>query len=148
GASNDAGQTITLSGDGVNTTATTDANGNFSIEVAVTQMGTLSATYAAGMQKASARGGGNPPAPDNTNFTARQEPRGYWGIKGTDTGAPDPAGMVIHFGGLQALQNQTAGVAADGTFDEVFQLNGQTGCVTAMTTDWWGQVGGAATSVS
>jgi hypothetical protein len=147
-APNEAGQTINLTGNGWSTTATTDANGNYSVTVPVGMLGNVTALHWAGTQAdASAVVSVNPPPPSISGFTAIQEPGGFWEFKGTVAGTPDPAGMTITFGGLTAIQGDTATVAADGTFDATFQLNGETGSVTAMTTDWWTQMGGACVAV-
>jgi hypothetical protein len=146
GAPSDAGQTITLGGYGGTTTATTDANGNFSVTVAVTQLGIVTAGYAPGgqQQPVTASVTVNPMAPAITGFTVIPESGGYWEFEGTVTGTPDPQGMTINLGGLSSLQGQTIAVAANGTFDECFQLNGQTGTVMASTTDWWGRTANAS----
>ncbi len=148
GAPVEAGQTITISGGGVNTTATTDANGNYSVTVPVTQLGNVSAVYMSGLQMASAMVNVNPAAPDITGFNAIQEPGGYWEFKGTVAGTPDPGGMTITFGGVPTVQGLTTTVAADGSFDVVFQLGGQTGVVSATTTDWWGRTDQATVGVA
>jgi hypothetical protein len=151
GAPVEGGQTINITGPGgLQTTATTDANGNYSvtIPVAANQLGNVMATHVwNSMMDAAASVSVNPLAPTITNFKAIQEQGGYWEFTGTVTGTPDPQGMTITFSGLPEVQGQTTTVAANGTFDVVFQLNGDAGDVNVMTTDWWGQVGTAGTSV-
>jgi hypothetical protein len=140
GAANDAGQTINIGGYGGTTTATTDANGNYTVTVADTQLGTVYAGYGSGGQMlAQASVNVNPEAPTIANFGASQESGGYWDFSGEITGTPDPGGMTITLGGLSSIQGMQITVNANGTFAEEFQLNGQTGTVGAMTTDWWGR---------
>jgi hypothetical protein len=138
GEANNAGQTITITGYGGTTTVTTDANGNYSIVLAVTQLGTVTASYS-GQQPATASVNVNPPPPNITSFGASQEPNGYWEFSGTITGTPDPEGLVIQLSGLPALQGMTITVNANGTFSEEFQLNGESGTVECSVTDWWGR---------
>jgi hypothetical protein len=141
GAPNDANQVIGISGYGANTQTTTDANGNYSVTVPVTQLGTVSAAYVVnGQQQASNSVTVNPAAPQITNFAAVEEPNDYYEFTGTITGVPNPGGMTITLGGLQAVQGQTITVNANGTFSESFFMNGQAGNVNANTMDWWGRM--------
>jgi hypothetical protein len=145
GAANNANQTVQFSGV-ASGSATTDANGHFSVTLPAAQLGTESAFVPAQMSNV-AQVAITALAPAITNFTAIQEEAGVWEFKGTVTGTPDPAGMIITFGGLSALAGQTTTVAANGTFDFSFFLNGQTGNATAVTTDWWNRTSNTATDL-
>ncbi len=141
GASNDANQVIGISGYGANTQTTTDANGNYSVTVPVTQLGTVSAVAMVnGQQQASNSVTINPAAPQITNFVAIEEPNGYYEFTGTVTGTPNPEGMTITLDGLSSIQGQTITVNSNGTFSDSFNMNGQAGNVGATTMDWWGRM--------
>jgi hypothetical protein len=140
GAPNDAGQTIMIGGYGNSTTTTTDANGNYSVTVPVTQLGTVTGAYMVnGQPQTTASAAVNPAAPQITGFKAVEEPNDYYEFTGTVTGVPNPGGMTITLQGLSSVQGQTITVNANGTFSESFFMNGQTGEVGAMTMDWWGR---------
>jgi hypothetical protein len=138
-----AGQVIGISGQGWNGSAITDGNGNYTVTIPVTKLGTVTAMT---MDNQSNRPqvALNPPAPQIVNFVASAEPGGLEDFSGKVTGTPNPGGMSIAFGGLTALLNRYTQVNADGTFDVVFALNGQVGVAMAQTKDWWGQVSNVA----
>jgi hypothetical protein len=47
--------------------------------------------------------------------------------------------MTVRLGGLPSLDGVTATVGSDGWWEVTRTLNaGETGTVTAITTDWWG----------
>jgi hypothetical protein len=135
---NVANQAISIQGQGWSASATTDANGYYSVTVAATHLGAVTATVVSSpsvqdQETLTAA------VPQITNFVAIQEANGQWEFKGTITGTPDPQGMTITFGGLSNIAGNTTTVLSDGTFDVVFTLGTQEGFVTATTTDWWGQ---------
>jgi hypothetical protein len=138
GATNNAGQTIVITGPGWSGQATTDASGNYSVTIAVTKLGTATATVE---QKPTVTVQTNVtvPPPNITNFQAIQEGNGVWEFKGKVTGTPDPQGLTINFSGFAAVNGLTTTVLSDGTFDVAFSLGNASGFVTASTTDWWGQ---------
>src|SRR5579875_2513699 len=105
--------TINLTGV-VKASATTNAQGYYSITLSIPQLGTENAVSADGQSNtalAILKGG----SPSISNFTAVAEGNGLWLFSGTVTGAPTQ-GEVVNFGGITPLQGQSTSVKSDGTF--------------------------------
>jgi hypothetical protein len=140
GASNVAGQTVTLTGqNGLSTTAKTDGNGNYHSTTAVvlSQFGPVTASISdpsCNQPQVNVSAA----APVISSFTIKMLDSGGMELSGTVTGTPDPQGMVITFSGPAGIQGLTATVGANGTFDLVLSFT-VTGSITAGTTDWWGR---------
>ena len=118
-------------------TATTNAQGNYSVTLKASALGQVTATSADGLsnQATSTLVGGTPKI---NNFTAMPEGGGLWEFSGNVTGAP-AQGEVINFGGIVALDNVTRNVQPDGTFAYFTNVGtGQGGVATAEAVDWWG----------
>lgn len=131
-----ASQTVELTGV-VNASATTNAQGNYSITLSVPQLGLESAFSADGLSNTAqytlAAG-----SPVISNLSAVSEGNGLWLISGSVAGAPTQ-GEVINFGGINALLGQSVEVNPDGTFDfYAIVSSGQGGWATAQAVDWWG----------
>ena len=140
-----ANQTVNLSGV-VNATPTTDSQGNYSVTVAVPQLGQERATSADGQSNTalSTLVGGSPVVSD---FTALSLGSGLWEFSGTVTGAPIQ-GEVVNFGGINALMGQSDTVNADGTFDfYAIVSTGQGGWASAQAVDWWGDTSAIAATL-
>jgi hypothetical protein len=130
-----ANQTINLTGV-VNATATTNAQGNYSVTLAVPQLGQENAASTDGLSNTAQYNlaGGSPVI---SNFRAVSEGGGLWLFSGTVSGAPTQ-GEVIDFGGIDALTGQSVSVNPDGSFDFYAMVNsGQGGWATAEAVDWW-----------
>jgi hypothetical protein len=138
GATGNAGQTIVITGQGWSGQATTDSNGNYSVIIPVTKLGTATAVVQQ-HPTVTVQTNVTVPPPNITNFQAIDEGNGEWEFKGTVSGTPDPQGLTINFSGFAAVNGLSTTVLSDGTFDVVFDLGNATGFVTASTTDWWGQ---------
>lgn len=131
-----ANQAVNLTG-AVNATATTNSQGNYSITLAVPQLGQENAASADGHSNTAqfTLAGGSPVI---SNFTAEAEGNGLWLFSGTVTGAPTQ-GEVVNFGGITPLVGQSTSVNPDGTFDfYAIVNNGQGGWASAQAVDWWG----------
>ena len=131
-----ANQTINLGGV-VNGTATTNAQGGYSVTLPVSKLGQVTAASADGqsniVQSTLVSG-----SPTINNFDAASEGSGLWYFSGTVTGAPTQ-GEVVTLAGIPALQNQQVNVNPDGTFGYFCIVNtGQGGWANAEATDWWG----------
>ena len=129
-------QTINFGGV-VKGTATTDAQGNYSVTLTASALGQVTAASADGLsnQATYTLVGGTPVI---NNFTAIPEGGGLWEFSGNVTGAP-AQGEVVNFGGIPALENQSRNVQPDGTFSFfVVVASGQGGVATAQAVDWWG----------
>lgn len=143
------GRTVTFNGAATGTT-TTDANGNFSITLTATTLGTVGAYTMdpAGHPSNSATVTLTSTAPKITNFYCTEEGDGWFEFHGQVTDE-DVQGLVVRFGGaLVSLQNQTDQVEGDGWFHFRIQLNGtqsDEGTATAQVTDWWGLTSNIAT---
>jgi hypothetical protein len=142
GGQNPANQVVTIAGSNWSVNTTTDAGGNYSRGTPVTTLGQVTASVAdPASNKPTVKV--NPPAPQITNFTAVQD-YGLEEFSGTITGTPNPSGMTVIFGGLSSVAGQTTTVGNNSQFSAAFNMNGQTGNVSALTTDWWGQVSNTA----
>jgi hypothetical protein len=131
-----ANQAVNLSGV-VNTTVTTDAQGNYSVTLAVPQLGQENAASADGLSNTAQFTLVNG-SPEITDFTAVAESNGLWLFSGSVSGAPTQ-GEVINFGGINALMGQSVSVNPDGSFDfYAIVSTGQGGWATAQAVDWWG----------
>jgi hypothetical protein len=118
----------------------TDANGNYSITLPVTQLGAVTATTTNGQSNTAQVTLVSQP-PLITNFTWTVGAGGMTTFSGRvlDQSAP---GLTVSFGGEPvSMQNQKVTVDADGWFHFSIKLNGaatDNGAVTAVVTDWWG----------
>lgn len=139
-----ANETINLTGV-VNTTVTTNAQGNYSITTAVPQLGTESAASADGLSN-TAQYTLVAGAPVIANFNAVAEGNGVWLFSGSVSGAPTQ-GEVINFGGITPLMGQSVTVNADGTFSFYATVpSGQGGLASAQAVDWWGETSATDTT--
>ena len=131
-----ANEGINLSGV-VTASTTTNSQGNYSITLAIPQLGAEDAVSADGKSTiavAVLQGG----SPSISNFTAVAEGNGLWLLSGTVSGAPTQ-GEVVNFGGITPLQGQSTTVNSDGTFDFYAMIpSGEGGLATAQAVDWWG----------
>jgi hypothetical protein len=141
GTSTPAGQGITLSGE-VNGSATTDANGNYSITLQASALGQVEASWwVNGVSQASATTNLSVAPPNIDQFNAIQYPGDYWLFTG-HVSDYSPNGLTIEFGGLKSLQGVTTNVNSSGNFSYGVQLNGSSndnGWADAATYDWYGQ---------
>lgn len=135
-------QTINLTGV-VNTTTTTDSQGDYSITMPVPQLGTEFAASADGQSNTAQFNlvGGTPVI---SGFSAVSEGNGLWLISGSVSGAPTQ-GEVVNFGGITPLQGQSTGVNDDGTFEFYAIIpSGEGGVASAQAVDWWGDTSDTA----
>jgi len=131
------GVVVTFSGV-VSGTATTDANGNYSVTLTPTALGQITATTTDvwGLTSSSVMATVSNTAPTIT-LTAVQHGN-TWTFSGhvTDEYA---AGLVVTFSGPGAINGRTTTVACDGTYSlSVMLTSSDVGWVTATVTDWWG----------
>jgi hypothetical protein len=131
-----ANHTIDLTGV-VNGRATTNAQGNYSVTLAVSRLGEISAFSADG-QSNSVQATLTSQVPTISNFEAVCEGGGIWMFTGTVTGAPTQ-GEVVNFGNISALKGRSVTVNPDETFSFFCTVSGgQGGVATAQAVDWWG----------
>ena len=97
-----SGMTVVITGQGWSGQATTDSNGNYSVTIPVTKLGSATATVTQNSTTTTATTNVTVPPPQITNFTAIQEGN-LWEFKGTVTGTPDPQGLIISFSGFPAV---------------------------------------------
>ena len=133
------GLTITFTGMVTGSTVT-NPDGTFTATFTATGLGEVDAstTDSQGLESnvATVTLTSNPPV--ITNFMATAGQGGVWTFTGTVTDE-SPAGLVVTFGGLPSLANQTATVQSNGSFElSVVLQAGEEGTATAVTTDWWG----------
>lgn len=140
-----ANQTINLGGV-VSGTATTNAQGAYSVTLPVSKLGQVTAASADGLSgtmNATLVGG----TPTINGFSAVPQGGGVWLFSGYVTGAPTQ-GEVIHFDGLTALADKSCNVNPDGSFSYYCRVfAGQGGIATAEATDWWGDTSSTVTKV-
>ncbi|HTU22551.1 MAG TPA: hypothetical protein VMG10_31220 [Gemmataceae bacterium] len=131
-----ANQTVNLTGV-VNGAATTNSQGDFSVTLAVPQLGTEYAASADGLSNTAQYTLVNG-APVISDFTAMSLGNGLWEFSGSVSGAPTQ-GEVVNFGGITPLMGQSDSVNPDGSFDFYAIVNsGQGGWASAQAVDWWG----------
>jgi hypothetical protein len=139
--------TVTISGVASGTT-TCDAQGDFSVTLAVPTLGNISVVASDGTLNSTAAGlnliNG---APGITMQAVRN------GAQVTFSGSvadEAPAGLTVTLSGTRAVNGRTATVAADGSWSITVTIlagnGGSGGNVTATVTDWYGQTGQAYTS--
>jgi hypothetical protein len=128
---------VTINFTGVCTgSAVTDANGNYSFNVTATGLGNV--TAATRDSGASTQATITDQAPTINNFQAVRVACNTFTISGTVSNA-QAAGMTVTLGGLPDMVGCTITVRADGTFSASFDLaKGESGTLTAQTTDPWG----------
>lgn len=137
---NPGGLTVTFTGQ-YQGTVVTNADGTFSVTVTAAGLGTISASTVdtQGLSSNVAFVSVISFAPQITEASCTEGIDHIWTFRGKvlDESAPN---LVIHFGGLNSVENQTVTVEADGWFCYIVQLQpNEDGTVTADTTDWWGQ---------
>jgi hypothetical protein len=131
-----ANEGVNFSG-AVTGTATTNAQGAYSVTLKASQLGTVSAVSADG-QSNIAQYTLVSNTPTITSFEAESLGAGLWEFFGTVANAPTQ-GEVINFGGLTALEGQSVSVNSNGSFSYYCIVNsGQGGWATAEAVDWWG----------
>jgi hypothetical protein len=133
------GRTVTITGV-ASGSVTTNSDGTYSVTTTVSALGSIQASTVDlwGQNSNVAAVSYTDKAPQITNFTATEGQMRMWTFSGTVEAQYAP-GLVVTFGGLASLQNQTATVGADGSFSLTIQLQpGETGYATAQVTDWWG----------
>jgi hypothetical protein len=139
-----ANQTVNLTG-AVTASTSTDSRGNYSITLAVVQLGPEVAASADGLSNIAlcALQGGSPTI---SGFSAAYQGNGLWLFSGTVTGA-SAQGAVVNFGGIVPLQGQSTEVNSDGTFEfYAYVPENQIGDATAQAVDWWGDASQVATA--
>jgi len=119
---------------------TPDENGDFMITLEASGLGDLEASVVDlwGQAADPVELEVNSDAPVISEFAAVNEMFTIWTFRGfvSDESA---AGMTVRLGGLPSLDGVTATVGSDGWWEVTRTLNaGETGTVTAITTDWWG----------
>ena len=142
---NVSGITVQLSGV-ANGSATTDANGSFTVQLTASGLGTESATA---LDASASTTLTDPNAPLISSFTNTEMAGGYYVFSGHVNGVVFQ-GEVITFGGqIPSMTGQTATVNSDGSFSFVGHLaTGESGAVTATATaDVWGINNTATTTV-
>lgn len=132
-------RTVSFSGV-VSGTATTRADGTFSL---VTQASGLGNVFASTVNLWSlvsnvAQLALQSQAPVISNFTAAEGPNHMWTFSGNVQDESATA-LVVTLGGIPSLQGQTVTVDSQGHFSLTLCLQpGESGTATAVTTDWWG----------
>jgi hypothetical protein len=135
------GLTVNFSGSAglAATSATTDSNGNFSLQTTASQLGNVNAAVTDEWgNQASASGSLTVMAPQITGFTAVSLGNGEWQFSGTV-----PANATVQLSGLYSA---TVTPNASGYFSVVCYLgtNDPIGNEYAVATDVWGQTGSQA----
>jgi hypothetical protein len=137
------GLAVTFSGVVVGS-ATTAANGSFTLMATATGLGNITMSVTdLWSQTGTAQVAVAPDAPTISNFTGIQA-LSLWTFTGTVT-APSLQGMQVTLGGLPELNNAPVTINADGLFIAVVQLAaGESGTASAQATDCWGQLSNKA----
>jgi hypothetical protein len=150
GAGNNANQLVKLSGV-VSGSTTTDTNGNYTINLKASALGSLTAV-ATNPQTQQTDAQANATLVDNgpviSNFKAVEE-GSVIVFTGKVTDNWDPSGLVVTLGGDPMLNGVTATVNADGTFSvgvPYHQID-YSFTATAQTTDSWDEASNQATTV-
>jgi hypothetical protein len=131
-----AGLTVQISGAASGST-TTDANGNYSVNLTPTSLGQVMAKTSDG-QSNTAGAALSASTPTIQNFGYTKGFLNYYTFAGQVTGDVT-GGMVITFGGISALNGRTATVDANGNFSITVQVTDQgPWTASAYATDWWG----------
>lgn len=131
--------TVTFTGV-ITTTAVTDATGHFSVTVEASALGdyTGTVTDAGGLQSIPITKTLTSNVPWISSFSATRIEGDMWVFQGTVVDE-SPEGLVVELSGIPSLQGVTATVLSDGSFSVVIELDpGESGTVSAITTDWWG----------
>jgi hypothetical protein len=142
GVSNPANQTIYLEGSVCGST-TTDANGNFSVTLAATSPGDVSAMVFVPSPSSTTVTLTDPGAKIDV-FQALETPGNRWDLKGHVAYSRPFDSFIVNFGAAQtAIMGKTATTDSSGNFDITVQLSGTSrdnGTVTAFTYDPWGNM--------
>jgi hypothetical protein len=140
GTSNNANQMIHIQGVASGQT-TTDANGHFSVALAATALGQVSAMYW-GQGIACATATVTDPGPQVDVFQALEGAGNVWEFKGhVDYDRPFTNFTVLFWGSPVSVSGKSATTDSSGNFDVFIQLNGTSsdnGSVAAFTYDAWG----------
>jgi hypothetical protein len=133
------GLTVAISGVASGRT-TTDANGNYSIDLPASGVGQVQAkvtdVWGQVSQAASATVSSTKPVIDG--FQATLVSGTTWTFTGTVTDAT-PGGLSVQFSGLNSLTGKSATTANDGSFSLTVTLaQGETGTAGAQVTNWFG----------
>src|SRR5262249_20849957 len=119
-------------------TVEADSTGHFSKTVSAYGLGRVMATARdqIGLSSSAVTANITDSAPVISDLTATPGNYGVWTITGKVTDQMNPAGLVVVFSGLTAVQGKTATVQADGTFSlSVVIPSNQSGYIYAQTTD-------------
>ena len=135
-ASQPSGLTVQISGS-ASGTATTNANGDYSVTLTGNNLGQVSAATTDGRSNtATSTLTATTPTIQNLGYTKGF--LNYYTFAGDVTGDVT-AGMVIVFGGISALSGRTATVDANGHFSITVQVTDQgPWTASAYAVDWWG----------
>ncbi len=139
-ANTNANLTVTFSGQVTGTTVT-NSSGGYSKTADASALGTVSAYVVDvwGQQSSTVQVTIASNAPSIVNFTATNNGGNVWTIEGQvqDESAP---GLIVHLSSaIPALASVDVTVGNDGWFVYTVQLQpGDSGGVSAVTTDWWG----------
>jgi hypothetical protein len=140
GSANPGGQTVYLMGV-ANGQTTTDANGHFSVTLAATALGTVSASLldcSTNTPEVTL----TDPGPKVDVFQALEGPGNLWEFKGHVEYSRPFCSFTINFGGSPiSIMGKSTTTDSIGNFDTFIQLNGTStdnGTATAFTYDAWG----------
>jgi hypothetical protein len=134
------GLTVTFTG-AVTGSVVTNSDGTYSLTIPASSLGAVQAsvTDSLGLVSNTATVTLACAAPVIANASVTRDGDNDWMFTGTVV-AQDPDGLTVTFGGMSAVAGLTETTEPDGYFCLVVQLPaGETGTVTAQTTDWWGQ---------
>ena len=129
---NPANLTVNFGGALSGQTATTDANGNYSLSTTISGPATVSATVTDGLGQPSNEADFTITAdPPSITLSGIETSAGHWTLSGTVSDA-NPAGLTVNFGG--ALSGQTATTDANGNYSLSTTISGPA-TVSATVTD-------------
>ena len=132
-----AGLTVNFGGALSGQTATTDANGNYSLATTISGPATVSATVTDGLTLTSSPASFTitTDTPPSITLGGTETSAGHWTLSGTVSDA-NPANLTVNFGG--ALSGQTATTDANGNYSLSTTISGPA-TVSATVTDGLGQ---------
>ena len=129
---NPANLTVNFGGALSGQTATTDANGNYSLSTTISGPATVNATVTDGLGQPSNEADFTITAdPPSITLSGTETSVGHWTLSGTVSDA-NPAGLTVNFGG--ALSGQTATTDANGNYSLATTISGPA-TVSATVTD-------------
>jgi hypothetical protein len=130
------GQSVQISG-AVSGSTTTNGNGDYSVTLTTDNLGQVSAQTTDG-QSNTATATLSATTPMMQTFGYTKGFLDYYTFSGKVTGDVT-AGMVITFGGIDALNGKTATVDSNGNFSITVEITeSDPGMATAYATDWYG----------